>query len=207
MNFRFGFPSRSGLLPLVLVLAVLCGCNQQVMGQVDSCVVPQASDLGSTSAPSDLPAIITTAATAGDSSPSVQLFEFNTVCLAVGVERDMYRFASVVAEFSCSGAVPPGSSLDCDSSGTTNYTAQFDLECNTGAWILNASTIFGSNASNVFQPADANLTTALRKDCSFCIDPVRSTAFGGVDITADSHCSGMFIPNRDTPLTQWDAKG
>ncbi len=183
---ELGFCSRRVLLALVL----LYGCNQTT-GQ-DECVAVQGSDLGSTSTPSSMPAIITDAAKFGDGSTTlnVQLFNFSLVCLAVGLEANRYRYASVVVEYSCSGTVPAGSPLGCDSGGTTNYTAQFDLECNTGAWILSA-TLLTSGGANVFQPPHATVNTEQRKDCSFCVDPTRSTALEA-NISADTHCSGMY---------------
>lgn len=192
MKVQLNGSRRLGLLLLLLIL-FLNGCSQ-VTGQSE-CPIVQASDLGDTSAPSSMPGIIADSASGGDASsrPDVQLFAYQTVCLAVGVERDRYRFASVLAEYSCHGAVSVLSKIACDEVGTTNYTAQFDVECDDGAWELATSTIV-SSGTNVFQPPDATFDTALRQDCSFCVDPSRSADLGGRDIDTETHCAGTCVP-------------
>ncbi len=183
--------SGAGLPLAILLLIVLNGCSQ-VSGQLGECSIVQASDLGDTSAPSAQPAIITNAAIAGDASgrPDVQLFGYRVVCLTVATTRDLYSYASVLAEFSCSGAVSALSQLDCDDTGgTTNYTAQFDVECSlSNTWQLAETT----PGDNVFQPPHASFATQQRKDCSVCVDPNESATLGGRDIDMETHCAGTF---------------
>ena len=63
---------------------------------------------------------------------------------------------------------------------------QFDFECGSGPQWHRALTLGGDN---VFNPSDGSLTTSLRTDCSFCVDP---TIAGSQGLTVDmaTHCAG-----------------
>ena len=133
--------------------------------------------------------LVADALTTGDSGspPAIELLDSQTVCLAAGSTRDLYRFASVVVSFNCSSPLPPGNPLgipSCDG----ELTVQFDFECGSGPEWQSAITLGGDN---VFNPAVANLSTPLRNDCSFCLDP----ALGGsvVEFAVDvvTHCGGI----------------
>ena len=95
--------------------------------------------------------------------PNVQLFVSNIVCLATGPTRERYRSVSLIANFSCSGAA-------CNNNNVAWQVAQFHFECIQGAWSasLQGSTDFLRTDSPV-----GTLSTALRRDCSLCIDPMQ----------------------------------
>ncbi len=166
----------------LLILTVFCPTRAQECPQV------QASDLGNTSTPSRL-GLISEATLIGDNSgsdsPNVQLLNFTVVCLAVGTTRDRYRFASVVTEYSCSGPVPASSSIPCNDSGTTVYSAQFDLECIGSGWSLAQSTLTVNLANTT-----GSLESSLTRQCSVCVEPTVATANFGLDVDNATHCAG-----------------
>ena len=138
----------------------------------------------------NIEALIVSALTLGDSgsAPAIDVIDSQTVCLAAGSTRDLYRYASVVVSFNCSGSLPPGNPLGI-SSCDGELTVQFDFECTAGPQWVNALTLGGDN---VFNPSDANLSTSLRTDCSFCLDPAQGPVFQfAVDVV--THCGGKLI--------------
>ena len=151
------------------------------------CPEIQESELGSTTTPGTS-GLIADAVTSGDSGsgPDILVLDSQTVCLAVGPTRDRYRYASVVVSLNCSGSLPPGNPLGistCDG----ELTVQFDFQCVAGPQWGRALTLGGDN---VFNPSNGSLTTSLRTDCSFCVDPARA---GSQGLTVDmvTHCAGM----------------
>ena len=158
----------------------------------------QESELGSTTTPGTS-GLIADAITLGDpgSAPDILVLDAQTVCLAAGPTRDRYRYASVVVSFNCSGSLAPGNALGistCDG----ELTVQFDFECVSGPQWQRALTLGGDN---VFNPADGSLTTSLKTDCSFCVDPAIA---GSLGLTVDmaTHCAGTTCtyPSKRLPL-------
>ena len=130
------------------------------------CPMIRTNEIGSTVSPSTNGLIARSyVLQAGDNPqpPNVQLFVSNIVCLATGPTRERYRSVSLVANFSCSGAV-------CNNSNVASQVAQFHFECILGAWTAS------SQGSTDFLRTDSpvgTLSTALRRDCSLCIDPMQ----------------------------------
>ena len=159
-----------------------------VGGQDAECPVIDGSILGTTDAPSHDGAIAASFALGqGLFPPLVQLFAFRRVCLSPAASRGLYRFASVIANFSCEGVLcPPSGGV-----GGLNFTAQFDFECVDFAngigphW--GASLLGGSYTG----PPDGTFSTRLRTNCSFCVNPSPDVA-GVLGLTPDveTHCQG-----------------
>ncbi len=119
------------------------------------CPMVETSDLGSTTGISStglLAASLLSIAT-DNAAPSVQLLEFNTVCLTQGSRSGLYSFTSIVARYR--------------NSDGTEETIQVDYQCTANAW---SQTILGSSGVVTTSPA-ATLTTTLRNDCGTCISP------------------------------------
>lgn len=125
--------------------------------------------------------------------PTVQLHDFNTVCLAVAPVLGRYRFASVVANISCSAA----SGVEERVSGDviTSRTVQLDLECSLDG--NSGEAVWGLSVSGVSlaSPAHATLDTPLRENCASCISPQLPQPVDPL-----SHCLG--IQSRQVPRTQ-----
>ena len=168
---------------IFLALTVILSCTS-VRGQ-NECPAIQESELGSTTTPGTS-GLIADAVALGDSgsAPDILVLDSQTVCLAVGPTRDLYRYASVVVSFNCSGSLDPGNALGISTCGG-ELTVQFDFECVAGPqW--QALTLVDDN---VFNPADGSLTTSPRTDCSFCVDPAEAGSFG-LTVDMATHCAG-----------------
>ena len=106
----------------------------------------------------DLMKIIFTKITAGiPSTPpplNISLLNSSAVCLSPGVEKERYRQASVLAEYSCHGLVtcPNGAVIDL-----------FAIICAESSWNLD------NYAPNGSVPLLANFSTEPRRDCASCV--------------------------------------
>ena len=103
----------------------------------------------------DLMEIIFTKITAGISLPhrplDISLLNSSAVCLSPSVERERYRQASVLAEYSCHGLAtcPNATVIDL-----------FGIICVESSWNL-------ENYNSA--PLPANFFTEPRQDCSSCV--------------------------------------
>jgi hypothetical protein len=114
------------------------------------CEEVQLSDLGSTSAPSTTGLLAGSLMTvSGESMPTVQVLQFNTVCLAQGDVRGRFRGISLVV-------------LYFNMATSSNATAQVEYQCSAGTW--------ESNGVEINNPV-GTLTTPLRTDCTLCVAP------------------------------------
>jgi hypothetical protein len=143
------------VLPFLLYLGV----------RAQECEELQLSDLGDTSTPSSTGLLAGSLITvSGLSMPTVQVFQFNTVCLAQGNVRGRYRSVSLVV-------------LYFEMTTSSNATAQVEYQCSAGTW--------GSNGVEI-NPV-GTLTTPLRTNCTLCIAP--GTVSSLISSPAD-HCAG-----------------
>lgn len=131
---------------------------------------------------------------AGDHSsatiPSVAIRKNYTVCLSVGPESGTFSSISLLVEYECSGH--PG----CSPSNLENNITveQFDFGCmhSRGSYTWSAVQ-FGKTGSRI---PTANFSTALRRDCSACIEKEVADAVGlGLLFQVDptSRCLGKYI--------------
>ncbi len=183
------------MLPVLLRLAVLL-VALRAGEATGSCLAVKASELGDVAAPNTT-GLIAASAIAGDlaTPPNVQLFAFTEVCLAVAEARGMYRYASVVASYSCAGAVTANSPIPCETI-SANYSAQFDFECDSdNNWTLSVTPLaIVAGAEAAFFPSHGGFDTLLRKDCLLCVDPTASSRFG-LAIDNSTHCAGRRCNN------------
>ena len=106
----------------------------------------------------DLIEIFFTKITAGIPLPpppvSISLLNSSAVCLSPGVEKERYRQASVLAEYSCDGfaACPNGTVIDL-----------FAISCTESSWKLE------NYAPNDSVSLLANFSTEPRRDCASCV--------------------------------------
>lgn len=158
--------SVTAILPLVLIL--VCSLDR---AQTD-CPLLEARDLGNdtTSTTTGLIAASLAAMEPEGTNVSIQLLDYNIVCLAQGSGRDLYRMVSVIASY-----------MSDDDNLMVNVT-QFHFECGNGAWSINVMGDVENSISNTTLVGD--LTTPLRRDCSLCVDTIPSSAA--------EHCVGMY---------------
>ena len=177
-----------GVKFLCLLLALCLVGGQQTPDP--GCPVIDASVLGNTEAPSQEGAIAASFSLGqGLSLPLVQLLAFRSVCLAPAASRDLYRFASVIANFSCEPGVlcPTNGGV-----GGSNFSAQFDFECldvrTDGAGPRWVASLFGGSYTS---PPDGTFSTLPRTDCAFCVNPSPSVAgVLGLSPDVETHCQG-----------------
>ena len=145
---------------IVFLWSVSCANGQQVLG----CAELRISDLGDSTAPSTQ-GLLATALATGNTNPSVQLLQFNTVCLSQGSVRDRYLSVSVVVRYRRDGM---------------EATAQVEFQCqNNETWI------FPVQFSAFLNPS-VTLSTALRTDCVACIPQEDIYLY----VTIEEHCAG-----------------
>ena len=150
---------------IILVLAILCTV---MLGSAAGCAELQIGDLGSSTAPSAQGLLATALARAepGNTNPSVQVFQFNTVCLSQGSVKDRYTSVSVVVRYRKDGM---------------EDTAQVEYFCQNGEWI------FPMQFSASLNP-NVTLSTSLRTDCLTC-QPQETT----FNVTPEEHCAGTYV--------------
>ena len=173
---------RRAFLFSLYFLSAVVGLRAQA-----ECDMIEASDLGSATPSTDgFIALLLGGADAAN-RPTVSVSNVEIIGLAVGSERNTFRWASVFANYTCSGMLCP--------SGTYPRTEQFEVECvesTPGNPIWTDSNILFEERST---PINPSLTSAdLRKNCSFCISPADRENLGvpaGVDIDPESHCAGI----------------
>ena len=151
------------IAPLSLIAALvvaLASCQQ--------CSMVTESDLGNTTTPSTNGLISDAFTVSGDNVPNplVQLLAYHIVCQVVAPTRGMYRYFSVIANYTANGEF--GSS-------------QFDFGCNQqGEW---SSVVAGSTDFAITTPPDGDFETTPRIDCGLCISPQQFSRS-----VLDTHC-------------------
>ena len=152
------------------------------------CGMIQASDIGSETPSTD--GFIAAHLGGADAAirPSISVSNVEVISLAVGTERNMFRWASIFVTYDCTGLLCP--------SGDYPRTEQFEVECVMPADqsdpIWTDSNLLQQQRST---PVNPSLTSAdLRRDCSFCASPADRGNLGvppGVAIDPEFHCAGI----------------
>ena len=123
-------------------------------------------------------------------APTVDVLSFHPVCLAYSQERDRYRFASVVVQYTCTGNpnCPSGTAVE-----------QFDSQCSRGTWSHSVLSDFDNTRT---EKTTANFSTTTREDCSICAPLATATDFS---LTTDpvTHCVGRYM----NPFTEFCSIG
>ena len=120
--------------------------------------------------------------------PLISVQNVEVVSLAVSDVQNKFQWASVIADYTCTGQ-PCQISGDGD---TVTRIEQFELQCVDGGWT--DSTILANDRSF---PENPSLTAAdLRKDCSICVSP-EDAALNSITNPVDSqfHCAGKQYSN------------
>ena len=162
-----GFVLKMNSILAVMWLLCLLVFLPAVLSQFEDCAMLQGSDLGDITIPTTA-GLLALALSGGDQLPSVQLQEFNIVCLAQGTVRDRYRSLSLIASYTRS------------TTPRTTETTQLHLQCVAGAW---STSNFGDIDAAASTPTGGTLTTTLRNDCLLCVDQ----SLNG-QATMDEHC-------------------
>ena len=129
--------------------------------------------------PSQLEDVISDIIREGDNAapPTVDLTDYNIVCLAFREERDRLRIVSVVVEYTCTGHV------NCQ---TVSGMEQIEAQCNEGNW---TNVVVGSTADVRTQSPLATLNTP-SDVCASCLFPDRAVNSGAGTSDNVTHCIG-----------------
>ena len=110
-------------------------------------------------------------------SPTVDVENFDILCLAQSTERNRYRGVSLLVEYTCTGNAncPTGIALE-----------QIESECVNGVWSNSVLGVTDFTRTTHPHLAPQNATVA---NCAFCLSPDLAATFS---LTSDilSHCTG-----------------
>ena len=89
----------------------------------------------------------------------IELLNFHPVCRSFDRKQDLFRYMSLVVQYSCTGHV------NCPS-GTV--TEQIEIGCGSGSW---TNEILGRTFDLRSTTTDASFNTITRDDCAYCLSP------------------------------------
>ena len=159
-------------MAFVIVLCILLLQTRASLAQFHGC--PMLSD------PDELTQLVAHTIAITDNSdptslPAIVVLNNHTVCLSVGPEADTVSSISLLVEYECSGHVVCSQSGSGDN-GTTVLVEQFDFGCiSHGDGNVWSARQFGRLGHRV---PTASFSTALRRDCSACIEKGVADAVG-----------------------------
>lgn len=149
---------------------VLAFCFGPVLSQTD-CTLPTNNDIATL--------IVSVLQSGHDLNiTTIDVTDFQLLCLAYSEEQNRYRYFSVLVEYTCIGNTncPSGTAIE-----------QLDSQCNSGVWGG-----VGGNFEDIRtqDPIDTS-STFTREDCALCISPDLISILG-IPIVADNetHCVG-----------------
>ena len=155
--------------------------------QLQQCDMVVATDLGTPENSTE--GIIALLLGGGDAAnrPTVSVQNVEVVCLTVSDVQNKFQWASVIADYTCTGAPQQCQTFSGD---TVTRKEQFELQCVDGGWT--DSTILAIDRST---PENPSLTTAdLRKDCSFCVSPEDAALLLITNpVDSEFHCAGNIL--------------
>jgi hypothetical protein len=130
------------------------------------CPIVEKSDLGSTSTPSSVGLLPDTLAAAGLSN-SIQIIDFNIVCLVQAQMKNEYTSISVIVRYF----------RDLDSMVAD---VQVEFQCSMGQW---------SAGNNVRMDPIATLNSTIALNCILCFE---EGTIGSL-VVDDNHCAGELV--------------
>ena len=165
----------------ILLVALVAGlCSSQ------DCAFPTTSQLEE---------VISEIIPIGDGSvttPTVNLADFHVVCLAYGEEENLFRFISVVVNYTCTG------NSRCDA---VEGLEQIEAGCLNGNWSDNVQ---GHTDNIRSMTTEASFTTTPREDCSFCFSTEIANTISTISTDPVTHCVGEYI--RHTSIMYYVAE-
>ena len=152
------------VVPIYLTFLWQCISSQTTT----DCPIIQANNLGSTTSSTTSGLIVTALGFVLGDTGTVQLVDYNVVCLAQGSMRDQYRMVSVIASYLFNGVM----SLN-----------QFHFQCIVNSWSINVLENFDNSIT--MSTLVGTLSTPVKRDCRLCTDS--TTTF-----SAAEHCASKF---------------
>ena len=179
---------------LILLLCVSTAIFSQGSAQTENCPLITESELGSTTANSNV-GVVPTALTNSDDNtdrPALLIYDYQITCSVAGTAPETYQRLSIVVALNCL-------TLACEAAdsalgGEGNFTVQIDMRCTSTGWKRGTGTIIsleGNAPKNSLEiPANGTLDTALDSQCKRCVNNrLRESALTSKAVyNNESHC-------------------
>ena len=188
---------------LILLLCVSTAIFSQGSAQNENCPLITESELGSTTAHSNV-GVVPTALQSSDGFQlrhALLIYDYQITCSAAGTAPETYQYLSIVVALNCLGRTSTSGTLACDAAdsalgGEGNFTVQIDMRCTSTGWKRGISTgtiisLEGNTPINSLAiPANGTLDTVLDSQCKLCVNNrLRESALTPRAVYNDeSHC-------------------
>ena len=191
------------MMVLVLLLCVSTAIVLQGSAQTENCPLITESELGSTTAHSNVGVVPTALGLTNDDGdtvrPALLIYDYQITCSVAGTAPETYQRLSIVVALNCIGRTSISDTLACDAVGSAlggegNFTVQIDMRCTSTGWKRGTGTIInleGNTPKNSLEiPANGTLDTALDRQCRHCVNNrLRESALTSKAVHNDeSHC-------------------
>ena len=169
------------MMVLVLLLRVSTAIVSQGSAQTKNCPLITESELGSTTAHSNV-GVVPTAMTTSDGNPNrpaLLIYDYQITCSVAGTAPETYQRLSIVVALNCLSRISISGTLVCDAvvsalGGEGNFTVQIDMRCTSTGWKRGAGMIISlegnTHKNSLAIPANGTLDTALDSQCRHCVN-------------------------------------
>ena len=159
---------------LILLLCVSTAIFSQGSAQTENCPLITESELGSTTAHSNV-GVVPTALTNSDGNadrPALLIYDYQITCSVAGTAPETYQRLSIVVALNCL-------TLACDAVDSAlgeegNFTVQIDMRCTSTGWKRGTGTTISLEGdapkNSLAIPANGTLDTALDSQCRHCVN-------------------------------------
>ena len=189
------------MMVLVLLLCVSTAIVSQGSAQTENCPLITESELGSTTAHSNV-GVVPIALQSPDVNQLrhvLLIYDYQITCSVAGTAPETYQRLSIVVALNCRGRTSTSGTLPCDAAGSAlggegNFTVQIDMRCTSTGWKRGTGTILSLDGNapknSLAIPANATLDTALDSQCKRCVNNrLKESALTSTAVYNDeSHC-------------------
>ena len=163
---------------LIFLLCVSAAVVSQ--GSAQNCPLITASELGSTTVPSNVGVVPNSLRESTDGAaakPVLLIYDYQITCSVAGNAPETYQRLSIVVALFCDGTASGAGILACDATsnplgGAGNFTVQIDMICEGTTWARGTDVdIVGNTVPNTLAiPANGTLSTDRDFQCRSCIN-------------------------------------
>ena len=197
-----GARDQRQMMMLVLLLCVSTAIFSRGSAQTENCPLITESELGSTTAHSNV-GVVPTALTNSDGNQlrsALLIYDYQITCSVAGTAPETYQRLSIVVALNCLSRTSISGTLACDVAdsalgGEGNFTVQIDMRCTSTGWERGTGMIISPTEGNIPKnslaiPANGTLDTALDSQCIHCVNNrLRESALTPEAVyNNESHC-------------------
>ena len=152
-----------------------------------NCYKPLINELGSTNVRSKF-GLVAKAFSTSNAYQFYKIIELNIVCLAQGVIKDRYRYASAIVKYEVEG-------YNSDWIYKRQVVVkQFEFYCSKNKWKVVKRPKFDS--AYFYTPAIGNFTTPIQYNCEKCVNPtIRPSSLAEHCVPCPAKCNGRCTSN------------